>query len=818
MKTNKIRYGIFGLFLLLFAGCAPENELITDAVPVTEGETVTVRFSATIPDYHTVQTRANGGVNDMYLLVFNESGSFIKRVLATLTSQTDAGGTFTAELPASIHQRTIHFICNYDWTGFSDNAMLYKNEAAIVAIMSTQNATFWAREVLPSGINANSFDSPKVVDILRNQAKISVASNASGFTYQSFAIHNAPNKGTVAPFNTGTAQFTVGTITEPAGVLLTTPTTSDFSTAEKFLFERKNATASDITTVIVKGTYSGNDYYYKIDLIDADKNRYNIERNWHYAVTINSVSSAGYANLSDALAGAAHNNTVLDPIIEKYPMISDGTSKLEVEKTLVILTQPGETFNVWYKYFPDMNSTTVINTGVTVTIESGNEAINTWSFNNATGTITASAVTGTITEQKEARFIVTKGDLARSIRVILRTPFSFEPITINNTNPGIVTNGQSQDATLKFTIPDEFPDDLFPLTIKIYTQGLYAASTGLELEVENGQIYYIYRATATGEQTVNFKTNKSGNSETVTLKADYFTDGTVRYGFASSISGTIKHGAANASAPVGTDVPVGANVTASTGSITITSAGKYTYNSPDTYTSNTPVTLTWVKQVNANRVETYTYTTTIGGLLNNTSIAMNLISTAISGTITHGGANASVPAGTNIPAGAAITSSTGSLTITSAGYYTYTTTSLTGSVTFTYQKQVSGNYKEEYAYTTTISNLISNPSIAMTPFFVFEGKIEYYENYRSWGSWSQRWSNLNANANVSVTGVSNPTMTVPSNGNYKLIIPSVAGNSSITFSYSYTVNYGLFGSSQTFTVTQTKTIDQLKADSGLRLN
>ena len=211
-------------------------------------------------------------------------------------------------------------------------------------------------------------------------------------------------------------------------------------------------------------------------------------------------------------------------------MISDGTSKLEVEKTLIILTQPNQTFQVWAKFFPVIDEA-FNNSEVMVTLQSDNTAIDaaTLDFVPATGMITGTGLGELPTDQGAALIIVTKGDLARTIRVILRTPFSFDPIKINNENPGLVPNGQSQDAALKFNIPNDFPTDLFPLPVKIYAQGLYPASTGLQMVVENGQIHYIYMATAKGLQIVNFKTNKSDNAETVTLKADYFTDGAIAY-------------------------------------------------------------------------------------------------------------------------------------------------------------------------------------------------------------------------------------------------------------------------------------------------
>lgn len=696
---KKILYSLYGLLLFAITGCV-QDEAILPEPHAQEGKEITVHFSTVVPEFKTVTTRANGGVNDLYLLVFDENGNFIVRRQAVLTNQTETGGTFTAQLPSTAKPRTVHFVSNYDWTGFNDSPGV--NEATVVALLSTANATFWSRVELSGGISATSF-SGITVQLLRNQAKISVTNEASNFIYDGFVIHNTPGKGTVAPYSVATG-FTEGTITEPSGVTLTAAQASGISTAEKYLFERKNAAASSITTVIVRGTYAGQSYYYKIDLIDANKNRYDIERNWHYVVKIKTVTRAGYANFNDALAGASHNNTALDPIIEKYPMISDGTSKLEVEKTLVILTQPGQTFQVWAKYFPDINSSTVDNSGVTVALAPGNEALNgaSLSFNPSTGIITATALSPLPSEPKEARIVVTKGDLARTIRVVLRTPFSFDPITINNANPATLSGTQSQDATLRFTIPSDFPADLLPLPIRIYAQGLYPASTGLQMVVENGQIHYIYMAASVGQQTVNFKTNKSGNAETVSLKADYFVDGAIDYNI---VGGTITYGGNNVSAPAGTLVPSGATVTASTGTVTMTGNGQFRYSLPTSYNNNTSVTFTYTKQVN-NYKEEYSYTTTIGTLLSNGTIALAPVNFIFEGTIKYKpgfGSWTDVPSNGTV----SIVSGGGTITMTSKGNYRYTVSASTPdnqSIQFKYSS---------YKQTKTIGQLKTDSSLTL---------------------------------------------------------------------------------------------------------
>jgi hypothetical protein len=587
---SKIIKAISLICLIIIAGCSQDVIIIPDQ-QIQEGEEVAVSFNTIIPEFKTVVTRANGGVNDMYVLVFDENGNYIARRQATLSNQTETGGTFIVQLPSSSNSRIVHFISNYDWSGFNDIAGL--NEATVVALLSTSNTTFWSRVELENGISSTSF-SGLTVSLLRNQAKISVLNEASELSYSGFTIHNKPTKGSVAPYSLTTG-FAEGAITEPLDILLNSAQESEISTNEKYLFERKNAYAANITTVIVKGNYNGQQYYYKIDLIDSDKNRYDIERNYHYIVKIKTVTRAGYVNFNDALGGASHNNTSLDPIIEKYPIISDGISKLEVEKTLVILTQPNQQFSVWAKYFPDISTETFNNSGVSVTLQSGNTSIvgSSLNFNPTTGIITATGLSQLPLDQGEARIVVSKGDLARTIRVVLRTPFLFNPITINDTNPGLVPDGQSMGVTLKFNIPDDFPEDLFPLPIKIYTDGLYPASAGLQMVVEGGQIHYIYRATQRGIQTVNFKTNKSSNGATVTLKADYFADSAIAYNTFIAFQGNIKYGN-------NINVPNGANVTASTGTMSIYSAGSYRYTPPSNYDVSTQVNLLYAIQIASN--------------------------------------------------------------------------------------------------------------------------------------------------------------------------------------------------------------------------
>ena len=592
---KKTIYGIFSLLLfILLVGCT-QDEIVKPNIQLPDGGSVMVRFSAVIPEYNTVQTRANGGVDDMHVLVFDQNGTFITREPATLTNQTNAGGTFEASLPSSSSSRIVHFICNYNWDGFSNASKLGLNEAAVVGLLSTTNATFWARRELPDGINIGSFPASNPIELLRNQAKISVSNNEANFTLQGFTIHNTPNMSSVAPFNTATASFEEGAITEPIGMGLNSALQADISSTEKYLFERRNRAAAEITTVIVQGMYEGTSYFYKIDLIDSTQVRYNIERNYHYMVKIETVTKEGYTSFTDALEGASHNNTALDPIIEKYPIISDGVSKLVVEKTLIVVTEPNKVINVWAKYYPTIGNNDIDNSEVTVTLFTNEGALvdGSLAYNATTGIITATSAPTLGTEPLVALIRVQKDDLARTIRIVLRTPFLFDPIRLNDRNPGQLFNAQNMPANLKFFIPVDFPVDLLPLPVKIHTQGLYPSVSGLQMFVEGGLIHYVYMATTTGTHILNLKTNKAGNAETVTLTADYFIDGAIDYDIVQ-YNGAITYGTSN------TAIPMGATVTASTGTMQVTAAGQYLYTPPPVSNNNTPVTLTYYQLINTN--------------------------------------------------------------------------------------------------------------------------------------------------------------------------------------------------------------------------
>lgn len=743
---KKIYTGLYGFLLIILSGCILDNEQLLD-----KGESVRevkVSFLVNIPSF-AIQTRQSlineNTLTNMYVLVFDENGNFLERVQASVIPSSTAGGTFTATLHASTAKRIIHFIANYNWAGFDDAAAYQRDEREIVAALKGGDLYMWARVVLNSGISSTSFTG-QTINLVRNMAKVTVqqtaASETANFTGGTFAVRYMPSMGTVAPFDPSTYTFPdpaegLHVITEPAGMECIGNGSfksfgTDISNAE-YVFERKNSlvTENNYTCVILHGTYNDNgiqkESYYKIDLIDSQKKRYDIERNYWYKLTINKILRAGYATEQQALNNAAANNISIDVTIEKYPAITDGMAKIEVEKTLIVFTENRSVLNTWAHYYPNIqtNPTVIDNSGVTVSLieeDPQNPLVKDgFNWDPATGKIMANInnIPGD-NSQRHARIMVTKDELSRSIRLILRPAYSFAPLSINETDPGIVSAVQGESAVLRFTIPEDFPDDYMPLSVKIYTQGLYPGLTpggesqNLQLVVDNSQIQYIYTASTKGPQVIYLKTNLSSNKEVVRLEADLFSEGRVGYNV-NYINGDIVYlDDANGNAAIAVPYAERANLKAQQGYIYLLDDGKYRWSYPITFSATTTDHIFFSKKVSSTSKKIYSADVSRNSLANATppnKITLQHTHSAISGSITYG---LTTPY-SSVPKGETVTATVGSITVTADGTYEYTYP-ITGvnestSVTLRYEAHLSGNVHEIYTVNVPFSTLKSGGTV-----------------------------------------------------------------------------------------------------------
>lgn len=504
--------------LLLFS-CTKES--LDAQNPNGEGN-VDVRFLVDVPEAQAVETRAidENLISNLYLLVFDENGRFISRHQAVLS-----GNSYTVTLPQSSNKRIIHFVGNYDWSAFSDAAWVTKDEGEVVAPFQSTGLVFWQRVVLNGGISAAVF-STQPVALIRNMAKFSLVNQPlSGLTNVKFALFNAASVGSVAPFNTQNRAFET-VITEPAGVTFTGSTT--FDAADIYTFERKNSTVTtNPTYVIIQGVYAGATYYYKIDIIDPNKNMYDIQRNVWFTITIQSVTMAGYSTLDAAKSSPASNNISASVLLQSYPTISDGSYVLSVDKTVVSFTQNGQTLNANATYKTvagvSQNSSIVVTLVQDPNFPVVNGAV---SYNTTTGSLTAAI--NDVPANGVARIATIKieaGVLSRTIRLMLHAPFTFTNISMT---PSVIANTLGASAVLKFTVPAE-ADYLLPFNCYVTSAYLTPAFGNIEVIHENGLYKYKWKVTAVGEQTINFATNTNNASETLLIDAALFQRGQVAY-------------------------------------------------------------------------------------------------------------------------------------------------------------------------------------------------------------------------------------------------------------------------------------------------
>ena len=509
---------LIALFGLLLTSCTDEDSLSNP--PTGNNDKTVFQFSVNMPEYTSVRTRAainENAVNDLWLMTFDANGLFIGRAHASLLSSNSNGtGTFQANIPDD--SRIIHLIANYSqWDSFDERAAMQKDEREIIPSLSSSNLVFWGRQTISS-----PSDSPNVT-LYRNLAKVTVENEATNFEVTGYALCNYTSSGTVAPFNPSapTTPFTLidGKPTLPRNpISKTDQNAADCNMEPKYMFENENF-SNDQTYIILKGKLAGKteDLYYKIQLLDTDKNPYPVMRNYHYKIVIKSFSESanGSTEFADAKTSEPSNNIYAE-IFKESPSISDNNNNvLTVSNLHFLFTQAG-TLKVSAQY--TANGVTD-NSKISVSIAEDQGSILHNLAYDGNGNISAD-VSRIITGQYEATITVKAGVLSRSITVISSALYSFDPAGLS---PEIYTT-RDQDVALRFTIPATIPNYRNPQKCTITTANLYPVepNKNLQLEYTNGGYQYVYWATSPGTKVLNFRTSLENSDETVLIANEIF--------------------------------------------------------------------------------------------------------------------------------------------------------------------------------------------------------------------------------------------------------------------------------------------------------
>ena len=530
--------------------CQQEDLFNPDVDNTPEGYK-TIEFMAQVPDMNIVQTRAvdpdGRGVQQITVFCFDENDLFITTVTADIEtdgSQESLKGKFKVSVPD--YAVTLQLVGNQNLTYFNEDRYRGMSEVDVMAALeaSPGRMIYWARKTVESLSQHNSADNP--VKLLRNQAKITLNVDASKTTFEQkgWVVVNSNAFGTVAPYSSEYGGFVAPSVDQP---FVTLPQNKaklgDFldvrTNDEEFIFETEN-TESDPIDFIVKGSLAGGeDLYYRISLLDENGNNVMIMRNHHYTVNIVGDLYYGQTSFEAALEAPATNNVWVS-VSDNISEVQDSEYRLSVDNTSVVIGENEfKTPNTYYLHY----------TLESLTGEALTEAAVSWMENNDvalhgfTHTFDAATGRGTILitlnqmgemQKREGTLFIKKGRLSRKIKVVTVKEQTFEPAWITTNIYGV---GTGENVTMMFTIPDECPQELFPMNVLISVNDLDIRNeSGMRLPIiksgddgygaDNGIGYkYVLTVNETGKQRVYLETileQSVDNTIDVTIEAKHF--------------------------------------------------------------------------------------------------------------------------------------------------------------------------------------------------------------------------------------------------------------------------------------------------------
>ena len=588
---KKIFFAIVSIFAL--AACVKE-ELPKPIEPQQEGDMVKLTFNVQVPEVGSA-TRVMGdeAINTLHLIVFDEQGYYTYKTAAKLEGSGVPNDPtlrqFSVELPNSSAKRIIHFVANI--SGQYNNIEAGHEDGVMSSLYVEGDAdAYWQRMEYNGGIandaSTADFASGAIIPLVRNYAKIKVqAAQNSGFTLKGFKVFNTYSQGSIAAYDGEFVEFVeMNTATDSEGRMFTPKTYDEMgdygcnemgsldtgtgigaytSTADVYVRETP---ADDKPYVIIFGTYAGDgdgkDCYYKLEFDGK-----HIYRNFEYTFNITSVTKAGHTSEGDAKSSTAEGSGLsYDESTANLLNLSDGKSQLYVSAMTIVMVDNTRTYELKYKYVPDIKTGAVDNTKASVNCTlAGNKVISNLAYTAATTdsegytTITITPATTMPSSAQRTEIEISDGkNLVRNVNVYLMPPYQMAVNAYDGGNEPIdkedeaVPAGVNQKVWVDVAIPTDVQPALFPLEFVFETaaQSLYPDAsdasantmpvrTGTSIipnktETTFGFVYTLTKSAydecatdANGNKvfTAKFLTNKAASTTTVYVYNEYFATG-----------------------------------------------------------------------------------------------------------------------------------------------------------------------------------------------------------------------------------------------------------------------------------------------------
>lgn len=542
--------------ILLFSSCLENDLLVTNTDQEVPEGYVAISFKAQIPDMTEVQTRAvdpDGlDIHNLKLFCFNQYHIFITVEYATLTTQDHDNhtGEYTAIIPSDTH--IIHFVANQNIGQYNLSSFAGKTESEVLSSMEGGSGMmiYWRRFEKGSDNEStiledlSKLNNSSGISLIRNQAKVSIKKDEGypkNFTVTGFRTTNIYAYGTVAPYRSETSgigfpvQFPHNFVTTASNKAKLSDII-DINTAEAdYIFEHEND-LNDPVSVIIKGTNEGANeaLYYRVLLLDGDGNPLPVLRNHHYQIQIKGKLSYGQQTFEEALTAPATNN-VWVAVDDWVNEISAGGETLGVEETHIVLDQTyaGKDYEFEYTSTNELKSTDVTWLDDNK-VANNNVQIGGRTNNKGKIKVSLKPMADDVNQQS-GTLMLKMGQMYRKVNITVVKTMEFTPSWVSSN----VHKEAGENITLKFTIPDECPEGLFPFPVMISVNDLDVRSaSGMQLPVRiPGEVdwygtsndlgyKYEYLVEGPGVHRLYFETilphENNEHSEAITLEAKFF--------------------------------------------------------------------------------------------------------------------------------------------------------------------------------------------------------------------------------------------------------------------------------------------------------
>ena len=531
-----------------------------ESVPAVKDGYVDISFKAAPEGFDTVSVRAvdpDGlDIQNIILFCFSNYELFITTVNAEIDTTTSTSGVFKATIPEETH--IIHFIANQNSNLYNEEDFHGKSEAEVIAAMEGASGMmiYWARfeknQSLTTSINEQIAALPNGIELLRNQAKVSIANwNSQYLNVTGFTTTNRQAFGTIAPFHPVEGFVWPGSepfVTMPRDKSLMSDITDVDNRTEDYIFESENDDSHPVS-VIIKGSVPGSteQLYYRVVLIDENGSRIPIRRNYSYVINIVGKLTYGQPTFEQALSAPASNNVWVS-VASWVNEIEDESYVLSVDKTYVVLNEvdAGKKLTLGYKVAAKGGA---VLTDAEISWSGANN-VAAHNFDSRTfdaqgnGTITVQLLPMTDATRQSGTLLIKKGKLQRTIDIIVIKTQQFTPSWVGTQIFGGTTG---EFVTLKFTVPQTCPEELYPFDVLVSVNSLdVRSSSGMHLPVvrqgeegygkeDNGLGYkYVYTVTEPGVQRIYFHTilkHDKDENQSIMIEADYFKTLTKQFTF-----------------------------------------------------------------------------------------------------------------------------------------------------------------------------------------------------------------------------------------------------------------------------------------------